>query len=276
MQAVMMQHYMQQLQQQIQQQQMQQTGVIGQVSTQQTQAVQAFEQASHMYEQQKSSQVEPEITELAQHFNLDERITKDLDTEMKKRNSTFEDDMKALWDILEGARNPAGLLRVKIREMEENTFRGGALTPDREIEEMSAKYKLDAQATAKLSEVLAKREDRRRDLRQISKHLELSNKPSALAMLMLRDLRAGKSIADPEFPAAVGSYAHKRGLRGCARNRSRSRGKRHNAKRRRRSSSGSSSPPSSGRIRRAGNVPSSSSAPKATGARPMTLLERFG
>lgn len=267
--AALMQHYLQQIQ--MQQQQVHHAGV-GELSTQQTHAVQAFEQASNLYEQQKSFQVAPEVTELAEHFNLDERITKDLDVEMKKRKSTYDDDMKALWDILEGARNPAGLLRVKIREMEEHTFRGGALTPDREIEEMAAKYKLDAQATAKLSEVLAKREDRNRDLRQLSKHLELSNKPSALAMLMLRDLRAGKSILDPEFPAAVGSYAHKRGLRGCLRNRSRSRGKRRKQRRR----SESSSPPSSGRIRRAGSGPSSSSASKASGARPMTLLERFG
>merc|ERR1719352_499545 len=117
--------------------------------------------------------------------------------QVKRRRSlgtgTVEDDCKALWEILDGARNPAGLLRVKIKEMEEGTFRG-TLTPDRDIEEMAKRFSLDAQASAKLSEVLAKRDNRAKDIRQISKHLELSNKPSSLVMLMLKDLRAGKTV----------------------------------------------------------------------------------
>jgi len=228
-------------------------------------------QAAQAYEQSVSQTIDTEVSELAHHFKLDDRITKDLDTEMKKRRKTFDDDMSSLWEILEGARNPAGLLRVKIREMEEGTFRGTA-TPDRDVEEMAKKFGLDAQASAKLAEVLGKREDRKKDLRQICKHLELSNKPSSLVMLMLKDLRAGISVKDPEYPAAVGSYAHKRGLkRGTGgRSRSRSRG------RRRRGSSSSSSPPrASASGRSSGAGPLQSQAPQP-GARPMTLLERFG
>merc|ERR1719498_2018921 len=125
----------------------------------------------------------------------------DLDMQMKRRKNT-EDDVKALWEILEGARNPSGLLRVKIREMEEGTFRGTA-TPDKDVEDLARKFSLDAQASAKLAEVLSKREDRKKDLRQIAKHLELSNKPSSLVMLMLKDLRNGISVKDPEYPAAL-------------------------------------------------------------------------
>merc|ERR1719476_1208228 len=110
--------------------------------------------------------------------------------------------------------------------MEDGVFRGTA-TPDRDVEEMAKKFGLDAQASAKLAEVLGKRDDRKKDLRQICKHLELSNKPSSLVMLMLKDLRAGISVKDPEYPAAVGSYRHKRGLkRTGGRSRSRSRGRR--------------------------------------------------
>ncbi|CAK0882569.1 unnamed protein product [Prorocentrum cordatum] len=142
-------------------------------------------QAAQAYDQSVSQTIDPEITELAHKFKLDERITRDLDVQMKKRQGTFEDDMKALWEILEGARNPAGLLRVKIREMEEGAFRGTA-TPDREVEDLAKKFSLDAQAAAKLAEVLSKRDNRSKDLRQIAKHLELSNKPSSLVMLMLK------------------------------------------------------------------------------------------
>lgn len=258
---------------------------LGQLAQAQGQLMQmhSFEQASQAYEQLTNATPEPEVADLAQHFKLDERIMKDLDVQIKKRKGTIDDDIKALYEILEGARNPAGLLRVKIREMEEGTFRG-TLTPDRDIEDLSRKLGLDVQASAKLAEVLSKREDRKRDLRQIAKHLELSNKPSSLVMLMLKDLRAGNQIKDPEFPAAVGSYAHKRagkaGKGGGRRSRSRSR-------RRRRSSS--SSPPSEFLRRQAAkaNGPDEDGADaggssvcalqgSASGSRPMTLLERFG
>lgn len=241
-------------------------------------------QAAQAYEESVQQAIDTEVQELAHHFKLDDRITKDLDVQMKRRSQSFDDDMRALWEILEGARNPAGLLRVKIREMEEGTFRGTA-TPDRDVEDLAKKFNLDAQASAKLAEVLGKREDRKKDLRQIQKHLELSNKPSSLVMLMLKDLRAGLPVKDPEYPAAVGSYAHKRGLkRGGGRSRSRDR-------RRRREESSSSSPPrglaatgggggaGAGRgtvSRSSGAGPLPTQVPRDGGARPMTLLERFG
>mmetsp|Transcript_116823 Transcript_116823/g.330513 ORF Transcript_116823/g.330513 Transcript_116823/m.330513 type:complete len:371 (+) Transcript_116823:116-1228(+) len=233
-------------------------------------ASQMMMQAAQAYEQEVSATLEAEVLDLQKHFNLDERITKDLDVQLKKRNQV-EDDMKDLWEILEGARNPAGLLRVKIREMEEGVFRGTA-TPDRDVEEIAKKFKLDAQASAKLAEVLGKRDDRKKDLRQLCKHLELSNKPSSLVMLMLKDLRAGLPIKDPEYPAAVGSYRHKMGLKGTRRSRSRSRGRR----KRRSSSDSSSSPPPPQRSTGVGPLSSSAPVPKATGPRAMTLLERFG
>lgn len=239
-------------------------------------ALQYTLQAAQAYDHSIAHTIEPEVTELAHHFKLDERITRDLDQQLKKRSATFDDDIRAIWEILEGARNPAGLLRVKIREMEEGTFRGTA-TPDRDVEEMAKRFGLDAQASAKLAEVLGKRDDRKKDLRLIGKHLELSNKPSALVMLMLKDLRAGINIKEPEYPAAVGSYAHKRGLkRGDKRSRSRSR-----TRRRKRSSSSSSRGKRRSRSRSrchgsSGAGPLPGGVPLDAGPRPQTLLERFG
>ena len=37
-----------------------------------------------------------QVTELAEHFGLDERVTRLLDEEMKKRRKTFEEDLQAL------------------------------------------------------------------------------------------------------------------------------------------------------------------------------------
>lgn len=219
--------------------------------------------AVQAYEQSCSASVAPEVTEMAHHFKLDERITKDLDQQLKKRNATFDEDLHALWQLLEGARHPWGLLKMKIQEMREGTFRGTA-TPDRDVEDLARKYGLDVQASARLAEALSHRNDRRGDIKMIARHVELSNKPSALVMLMLKDLRAGKPLTIPEHPPAVGSYSHKQGLR----RRSRSRGRRSRSRGRYHSPSRSRGGPSVLRF-----PPSSSS-----GGRPraQTLLERFG
>jgi len=198
--------------------------------------------------------LEPEVSELCHNFKLDERVAKDLDAQMKRRMGMIASDIKALWEILENARNPHGLLRVKIREIEEGTFRGIA-TPDRDVEDLAKKFALDAQAAAKLAQVLSNREDRKKDIRQLTKHLELSNKTSSLVMMMLKDLRSGNNIKDPEYPAAVGSYAHKRVLkRGEKAGEKERRRSRSRSRRRRRHSSSSSSPPSENLMRRAGAI----------------------
>lgn len=217
--------------------------------------------------------IHDKVKELAKHFKLDDKITRDLNLSLHKRGSSFEEDMKALVEILKDARNPAGLLRVKIREMDEGTFRGTA-TPDKDVEDLAKKFHLDAQAAAKLAEVLSRREDRKKDLRQIAKHLELSNRPSSLVMLMLKDLRAGIAIKDPEYPAAVGSYVHKRGMKRPSRSRSRGGKKKTKGGGSPRSDSSSSPPPASMIYAPVGAKTAKAKA-KPSG-RPMTLLERFG
>eukprot|EP00413_Alexandrium_margalefii_P014837 CAMPEP_0204543496 /NCGR_PEP_ID=MMETSP0661-20131031/19804_1 /ASSEMBLY_ACC=CAM_ASM_000606 /TAXON_ID=109239 /ORGANISM="Alexandrium margalefi, Strain AMGDE01CS-322" /LENGTH=230 /DNA_ID=CAMNT_0051550219 /DNA_START=9 /DNA_END=698 /DNA_ORIENTATION=+ len=169
-------------------------------------------QAADQYDQVAATGMDPEITELAHHFNLDERAARALDQQMKRRKDTYDEDLEALWEILKGARNPSGLLMVKVREMAEGTFRGFS-TPERDVSEFARKYRLDAQASAKLAEVLQKRETPKEDMKKLSKHLERSNKPSALMMLMLKDMRAGKPIPDPQHQAAIGSTQHEKDLK---------------------------------------------------------------
>eukprot|EP00913_Durusdinium_trenchii_P014624 g13723.t1 len=116
-----------------------------------------FQQVATEYEQIKSAGIDPQVSELAEHHGLDERATRALDEEMKKRKNTFESDMQALW-----------------------------------IHEFAKRNRLDAQAAVKLGEVMENRSDVDGDLMKLSKHLERSNKPSSLVMMMLRDLRDGK------------------------------------------------------------------------------------
>jgi len=150
--------------------------------------------------------VNPDVQELADHFGLDERIAKQLDDEMKTRGDTFDGDLAALWDILETARNPAGLLSVKIKEMQEGTFIGQPKI-DKDIKEFQKMYRLDDQATKKLAEVLQNRPaTRKEDIELIHKHLETSNKPSARVMMMLGKLRSGEPLGEPDRRIAPGSY----------------------------------------------------------------------
>ncbi|CAE8655212.1 unnamed protein product, partial [Polarella glacialis] len=70
-----------------------------------------------------------------------------------------------------------------------------------------------------------KREDPDGDLVKLGKWLERSNKPSSLLMMMLRDLRDGKPVKEPEYAAAIGSKVHeveiKKERRASSRSRSR-------------------------------------------------------
>merc|ERR1719510_1153989 len=190
------------------------------------------------YEQEKanSANMEPEVVELAHHFNLTDRHARLLDEQLKQRNNTFEDDIAAMYEILKGAKNPADLLMVSIRWMAEGIFRG-TQTPNPDVEKVAKKYKLDAPSACKLAEVLESRPDPDVDLKKISSHLERSNRPSALVMMMLKDLKNGNPVEESTKAPAIGSYLHKieiektssKGSRRSrsrgGRNRSRSRGK---------------------------------------------------
>merc|ERR1719198_2226508 len=100
---------------------------------------------------------------------------------------------------------------IKIKDMRMGTFRGMSAL-DRTVQDFGKKHRLDAQATVKLAEVLDKREDPEGDMKKLGKHLERSNKPSSLMMMMLRDLRDGKPVKEPEFAAAIGSRVHEKEL----------------------------------------------------------------
>merc|ERR1719464_2104903 len=153
-------------------------------------AVNVTQQQALEYEQAKanSMNMEPEVIELAHHYNLTDRHARMLDEQLKKRNNTFDDDIASMYEILKGAKNPADLLMVSIRWMAEGVFRG-TQTPNPEAEKVAKKYKLDAPSACKLAEVLESRNDPDVDLKKISSHLERSNRPSALVMMMLKDLK---------------------------------------------------------------------------------------
>merc|ERR1740121_1064768 len=189
-------------------------------------AVQITQQQALEYEQSKmnSGNIEPEVVELAHHFCLSERHARLLNEQLKKRNNTYEDDIAAMYEILKGAKNPADLLMVSIRWMSEGIFRG-CLTPNTDVEKIAKKFRLDAPSACKLAEVLETRKDPDDDLKRICSHLERSNKPSSLVMMMLKDIKAGNPIPESTKQPAIGSFLHREETKKQARQRSRSRGR---------------------------------------------------
>ncbi|CAJ1460703.1 unnamed protein product [Effrenium voratum] len=169
------------------------------------------QQQAMAYEQTKaaSTALEPEVIELVHYFKIGERHARMLNEQLKRRNNTYEEDIAALYDILKGAKNPADLLMVSIRWMEQGVFRG-CLTPNPKVEKIAKKYKLDAPSACKLAEALENREDADEALDKFCEHLAASNKPSSLVMIMLKDLKTGAVIPPCTKTPAIGSYLHKK------------------------------------------------------------------
>merc|ERR1719379_3318576 len=66
--------------------------------------------------QRESPRIDPDVQELCDHFDIhDEKVAIRLSDCMANRQDTFNADMQKLWEVLECARSPSGLLMVKIR-----------------------------------------------------------------------------------------------------------------------------------------------------------------
>merc|ERR1719464_395389 len=145
--------------------------------------------------------VDPDVAELCEHFSIEDRIMLKLNEVMRERHGTFVGDLEKLWDELEGARSPAGLLMAKIKQMQEGTF-VGKVKPPREVQRLIEKYRLDQDARNKLTGFICSRPgSAREDLHEIERRLETSGNPSATVMTMMVKLHRGEKLPEP-FRAA--------------------------------------------------------------------------
>lgn len=154
--------------------------------------------------------IDPDVQELCDHFEIEDRHLQRLNEIMKGRQDSFEGDMLKLWEKLEDAREPAGLLVVKMREMEEGTF-VGKQKADKQLADMVKKFGLDNMAEARLADILSRFDDDKRKgmYEELERHLEVSNRPSAMVMMLLKKLSAGEGLGRPG-PPAPGSYVDKK------------------------------------------------------------------
>jgi len=162
-----------------------------------------------MKPQPAEDEIDPDVRELGDYFNIEDRWIKRLNETMKKRKDTKEQDIAKLYEVLERARSPTGLLTVKIGEMECGQF-VGKIKPDKDVERLARKFKLDDHVTSRLTELVVRRkgnkeeERARKDLDRIEQHLRYCKRPSAMATLLAGKLLEGEVDELPDLEEAEG------------------------------------------------------------------------
>lgn len=182
--------------------------LLGQASAQaaQLEAVMAQQRAQlqvAQFRQQAAAassqkRLDPDIADLADHFNVEESLARSLDNVMQGRTDSFEADMLTLWELLERAENPSAVLSEKLGELASGTF--VARSKDHgAVVKFCKKYELDETATKNLIDALAVRErdheaNIKRDLDKLAVHMEHSSHPSKLISMKLKEIRGGCNI----------------------------------------------------------------------------------
>mmetsp|Transcript_71260 Transcript_71260/g.183702 ORF Transcript_71260/g.183702 Transcript_71260/m.183702 type:complete len:303 (-) Transcript_71260:181-1089(-) len=150
----------------------------------------------------ESDEIDAEVRELGDYFNIEDRWIKRLNETMKKRKDTKEQDLAKLYEVLERARSPTGLLTVKIGEMECGRF-VGKIKPDKDVERLARKFKLDDHVTSRLTELVVRRKATKEDdLDRIEQHLRYCKRPSAMATLLAGKLLEGEVDELPDLAEA--------------------------------------------------------------------------
>ncbi|CAE7898781.1 unnamed protein product [Symbiodinium microadriaticum] len=151
--------------------------------------------------------IDPEIQELCDYFNIEDRWIKRLNETMKKRQDTKAEDIEKLYETLERARSPTGLLTVKIGEMESGRFIG-KVKPAKEVERLARKFKLDDPVASRLTELIHRRKkeneiDRmHKDLNTVEQHLKYCKRANAMATLLVGKLLEGEVEELPDLSDA--------------------------------------------------------------------------
>merc|ERR1719464_2570397 len=155
-------------------------------------------------EEPKEDPMDPDVQELGDYFNIEDRWIKRLNETMKKRKDTKSQDLAKLYEVLERARSPTGLLTVKIGEMECGQF-VGKIKPDKDVERLARKFKLDDHVTSRLTELAVRRRgSKEEDLERIEQHLRYCKRPSAMATLLAGKLLEGEVDELPDLEEAEG------------------------------------------------------------------------
>merc|ERR1719502_1241042 len=148
--------------------------------------------------------MDPDVRELGDYFSIEERWVVRLNEEIHKRMDTKEADLAKLYEVLETARSPTGLLTVKIGEMASGRFIG-KIKHDKDVERIAKKFRLDDPVKSRLTELTVRRKDRKdEDLDRLEQHLSYCKQPNAIATILCGKLLEGKIDYLPDLKVAKG------------------------------------------------------------------------
>lgn len=148
--------------------------------------------------------MDPEVKELCEFYQIEDKWIGRLNDTISRRQATKSEDLAKLWEVLEHARSPTGLLTVKIGEMECGQF-VGKIKPDRDVMNLAKKFKLDEHVRSRLSELIVRRGGSRdTDLERLEQHLTYSKRPSGLVMILVGKLLEGDLAILPDLTIAEG------------------------------------------------------------------------
>mmetsp|Transcript_72151 Transcript_72151/g.189114 ORF Transcript_72151/g.189114 Transcript_72151/m.189114 type:complete len:221 (+) Transcript_72151:3-665(+) len=164
--------------------------------------------------------IDPQVEELCKKFNIEDRIMRRLNDVMISRESTYDKDMKALWQVCEEAKRPSGFLMVKIQELERGVFTGAGKM-DRDVASFTSKHSLDDRALAKLLEVVEKMDDKKPTLTSLDRLLQREKNPSQAIISILTEMK--KTGRCPSPPREERNRSSDRRQRERSRSRSRRR-----------------------------------------------------
>mmetsp|Transcript_49051 Transcript_49051/g.116772 ORF Transcript_49051/g.116772 Transcript_49051/m.116772 type:complete len:244 (-) Transcript_49051:35-766(-) len=141
--------------------------------------------------------IHPEVEALCKKFNIEDKIVRRLDDVMRTREDSFEEDLKALYEVCETAKKPSGSLMVKIGELERGCFTGAGKL-DQCMLTFRSKYKLDDRAHARFVEVCHPRAQKLDDIKRLEKYLKGNQNPSQAILPLLTRIEKDGRLDSPE------------------------------------------------------------------------------
>lgn len=150
----------------------------------------------------KETPMDPDVRELGEYFSIEERWVVRLNEEIHKRQESKEVDLAKLYEVLETARSPTGLLTVKIGEMASGRFIG-KIKHDKDVERIAKKFKLDDPVKSRLTELTVRAKDRKEEhMDRLEQHLSYCKQPNAIATILCGKLLEGKITFLPDLKEA--------------------------------------------------------------------------
>lgn len=151
---------------------------------------------------EKEVATDREVRRLGSYFNIEDEWVKRLEEALEGRQDTKARDLAKLYELLDQARNPTGMLLSKIEQMESGEF-GGNFRHDEASSRLVSKFDLDDEVKWKLAELRVRRRSRQEeDLERLEQHLQHCTHKSWTALALIKRLVQGRSEELPDMKGA--------------------------------------------------------------------------